>query len=140
MITLFRSPRVLFLIAALALAACDESGDASYEPTEYPTEYVVPEVPAQIETVEDLFPATAARGLLLNRCAGCHSVACTALGQRTGEEWDAVEYSHENYIPGLSIEDRGKIFDYLKRSFGADQPEPNVPAHLLEGGCPELTD
>lgn len=90
------------------------------------------------QTVEDLFPETGSRGLLFNRCSSCHALACAALGQRTEEEWAAVEAGHVGYNPGMSIEDRGKIFDYLKRYFTDRQPEPEVPPHLLAGGCPQM--
>lgn len=89
-------------------------------------------------TVADFFPATGSRGLVLNRCASCHSVGCTALGQRTPEQWAAVQETHIDAVPGLSIEDRTKIFDYLEANFSNTQPEPNIPPEFLEGGCPQL--
>lgn len=128
--------RYLIPILFISLAAgCGE--DERY----YPGDLADPAAitpPANPRTVEELFPATGLRGLVINRCSTCHSVACSTLGQRSDEEWDEVEYSHQNYIPGLSIEDRGKIFDYLKRNFGENQPEPQVPPEFLEGGCPAL--
>lgn len=90
------------------------------------------------QTVEDIFPETGSRGLVFNRCSSCHALACAAIGQRTEEDWAAVEAAHVDYNPGMSIEDRGKIFDYLKRHFTDRQPEPAVPPHLLGDGCPQM--
>jgi hypothetical protein len=94
--------------------------------------------PGEPETVEDIFPATATRGLVLNNCASCHALACAAIGQRSPARWREVEASHATAIPGLSIEDRGRIFDYLMRFFNDTLPEPHVPTEFLEGGCPSL--
>jgi hypothetical protein len=94
--------------------------------------------PTAPTTLTDIFPQTGSRGLVLNNCAGCHPVACAAIGRRTESEWKAIEISHELYIPGLSIEDHGKIFDYVKRNFNDRTPEPVVPPEFLRGGCPEL--
>jgi hypothetical protein len=94
--------------------------------------------PVHPRTVEDIFPATATRNMFLNRCSSCHSPACAALGQRDIQRWREVEASHVSYNPGMSAEDRGRVFDYLRRHFNENTPEPFVPAELLEGGCPTL--
>jgi hypothetical protein len=136
---LFRAPRPMLAAASLALslAAC---GDGVEEPSgQYvPAPRGPVTTPAVPLTVTDIFPATGSRGLVLNHCATCHAVACAAIGQRSEERWRQVEASHLRYNPGLSIEDRGKIFDYLKRHFNDTLPEPAVPERFLEGGCPEL--
>ncbi len=122
------------------LASCGERSEPDPSTiSETPAVLGAPAPPTVPRTNTELFPATGSRGLVLNHCASCHAVACTALGQRSPSRWSAVEESHANYIPGLSIEDRGKIFDYLRRDFNDTLPEPNVPPELLEGGCPTLT-
>lgn len=122
------------MAAAAALLAGCGGGDDVYQPGDR-ERLQTADIP---QAIDELFPETASRGLVLNRCAACHTVACVATERRTSEQWDAVEYAHADYIPGLSIEDRGKIFDYLKRHFGPDSPEPQVPAELLADGCPQM--
>jgi hypothetical protein len=87
--------------------------------------------------VANLFPATATRNMFLNRCSTCHTPACAAVGQRNTERWREVEESHIGYNPGLSAEDRGRIFDYLRRHFNENTPEPDVPPRLV-AECPTL--
>jgi hypothetical protein len=124
----------------LALTAC--GGDESPEPADNAAEGVAlspvfrpADMPPEIDAI---FPATGDRGRVLNHCSTCHAVSCAAIGRRTPDRWTAVEVSHQYYIPGLSIEDFGKIFTYLRRNFNDTLPEPTVPPALLEGGCPQL--
>jgi hypothetical protein len=62
-----------------------------------------------------------------------------ALGQRTADEWAAVEETHRYAIPGMSVEDLGKAFDYLKQHFNDSAPEPAVPVEWLNGDCAPAT-
>lgn len=120
------------LLVMLAACGNDEPPPDLYDP---PERINPPPRPAVPQTVADIFPATGYRGLVMNNCATCHSAACAAIGQRTREEWRAVEQTHLGAVPGLSAEDRGKIFDFLRRNFNDTLPEPVVPPQLLEGGC-----
>jgi hypothetical protein len=87
--------------------------------------------------VANIFPATGNRNMFLNRCSTCHTPACAAVGQRSMERWREIEESHISYNPGISAEDRGRIFDYLRRHFNEDTPEPDVPPALV-ADCPTL--
>jgi hypothetical protein len=130
------------LASVLAIFACLLASCGDGETRDPVAEMGNPNVPnapalsAVPRTSTEIFPATGRRGLVLNNCASCHAVACAAVGRRSASEWSAVEASHTNYIPGLSIEDRGKIFDYLHEYFNDTLPEPVVPPELLQGGCP----
>ncbi|MEX2570767.1 MAG: hypothetical protein WD737_05630 [Gemmatimonadota bacterium] len=95
-------------------------------------------LPVGSRPAAEIFPPTATRGLVLNRCGSCHAVACAAIGQRDEQRWRAVETSHADYVPSLSTEDQARIFSYLRMHFGTDRPEPDVPVEYLEGGCPRL--
>lgn len=138
---MFQLPRLAtHLLAAtflLAAAACGGEREGYYEVGDPEAR---PALATEPPEVARFFPPSGYRGLVLNRCSSCHSVACTLVGDRDVERWRQVEVSHLHYNPGLSIEDRGKIFDYLIEHFGAEDPKPDVPASFLEGGCPVLTD
>ena len=128
---------VWLVLVFVATTGCDRGGESGlYRPGD--------NAPAraggtgELRTVAEVFPSSGYQGLVVNNCATCHAAACAALGQRTPAQWAAVEKSHEYYIPGLSKEDHGKIFDYLRNNFNDSLPEPAVPQQLLEGGCPRL--
>jgi hypothetical protein len=131
-------PVLAFVSLLLTSCAQGDDGDQVSEVGNSAV-YNAPAIPEVPRASSEIFPATGRRGLVLNNCASCHAVACAAIGQRSPSEWSAVEESHLYYIPGLSIEDRGKIFDYLRSYFNDTLPEPRVPEELLEGGCPELS-
>lgn len=101
-------------------------------------ETAAPNVPAasvataDIKTVADLFPAGSGRELVLNNCGSCHNLACSVIGQRTGERWDALMESHREHVPGADV---AAMFAYLKVNFNDARPEPVVPPAFLEGGC-----
>ncbi len=86
-------------------------------------------------TVADIFPEGNGRQTVLNNCASCHAVACTAIGQRTDGRWGDLREAHREHVPTLSEAELTAAFAYLQANFGADRPEPNVPARFLEGGC-----
>lgn len=128
------------ILALLLLAACgvEETPDgtgAAGESMVVPEPFVVPAPPARPTSAEEIFPDVARRGLVLNNCATCHAIACVALGQRTPEEWSVVEATHTEAIPGMSKEDFGKAFDYLRRHFNDRTPEPFVQPEWLNGEC-----
>ena len=125
----------------MLLAGCGSDADADGDGREVVAEEELSPVmlPSSMPAaIGEIFPATGDRGRVLNNCSTCHAVVCAAVGRRNDAEWSAVEASHEYYIPGLSKEDFGKIFIYLRRNFNDSLPEPNVPAELLAGGCPQL--
>ncbi|MDR0788558.1 MAG: hypothetical protein LBG44_11955 [Gemmatimonadota bacterium] len=134
---------LVMLTGSLFLGGCKAEQDnmplpAATEASEFvliPEPYVVPAPPAIPQTVEEIFPDVGRRWLVLNNCATCHAVACLALGQRTPAQWAAVEATHTNAIPGMSKEDLGKAFDYLKRHFNNNTPEPVTRPEWLNGEC-----
>lgn len=89
----------------------------------------------QPQTIADIFPEGEGRALVLNNCAGCHAVACAAIGQRTPARWEALQESHGEHIPSMSEEDLDTIFTYLQSNFDDSQPEPQIPAAFLQRGC-----
>jgi hypothetical protein len=123
---------VALLLTAAGCGGAEDGASDLYDP---PEEISPPSPPTNPQTVADIFPATGYRGLVVNNCATCHSAACAAIGQRTREEWRAVEQTHLGAVAGLSAEDRGKIFDFLRRNFNDTLPEPSVPPQFLAGGC-----
>ena len=124
------------LVAVGLLMGCGEGGrDPGSEIDDLDPVMLPASLPAEIG---EIFPPTGDRGRVLNNCSTCHSVVCAAIGQRTPEEWTAIERSHAGYIPGLSLEDFGKIFIYLRRNFNDTLPEPRVSPELLADGCPRL--
>ena len=132
---------VLLLAGAPVLGACGgDTPDTSLdETTSAVTSDVqpVPAVPASEEpaTIADIFPEGEGREVVLNNCASCHAVACTAIGQRSDGRWQDLREAHREHVPSLSEEDLSRAFAYLSANFGADNPEPNVPSRFLEGGC-----
>lgn len=88
--------------------------------------------PAEPRTVADIFPAGPGREQVMNNCASCHNVACSAIGQRSAERWDALREGHKDNVQGADL---NAIFAYLKANFDDTKPAPNVPPAFLEGGC-----
>ena len=68
----------------------------------------------------------------MNNCASCHNLACSVIGQRPPERWDALQASHKDKTPGADVP---AMFAYLKTNFDSSKPEPKVPPAFLEGGC-----
>jgi hypothetical protein len=135
--------RLVVLSGLLLFGGCaggtDAEGDSSPAVAEdgliRPEPYAAPSFPTIPVEVQELFPDVGRRGLVFNNCATCHAVACLALGQRTPEEWAFEESTHQNAIPGMSKEDLGKAFDYLKRHFNDQAPEPSTKPEWLAGQC-----
>ena len=128
----------LALVAgAMVLGACGggESAEAGTSETAAATSIETPPAAEEPATVADIFPEGEGRQIVLNNCASCHAVACTAIGQRTEGRWGELREAHREHVPTLSEESLVAAFAYLSANFGADRPEPNVPARFLEGGC-----
>ncbi len=68
----------------------------------------------------------------MDNCATCHNVACSAIGQRTPDRWNALRESHRDKVTGADLD---TIFAYLSVNFDDTKPEPRVPPVFLEGGC-----
>jgi hypothetical protein len=83
-------------------------------------------------SVADIFPAGPGRDTVLNNCASCHNLACSAIGQRPPARWDSLQESHKDKIPDA---DARAAFSYLKSHFNDANPEPKVPPKFLQGGC-----
>ena len=83
-------------------------------------------------TVAEIFPPGPGRDTVLNGCASCHNLACSAIGQRPAARWDALKEAHKDRIPDA---DATAAFAYLKSHFNDANPEPKVPPQFLQGGC-----
>ena len=94
-----------------------------------------PSQPAKPATIADLFPPGAGRTQVLDNCASCHPVACSARGQRTAERWDSLREGHRDKVSGASAGDLDTMFAYLKQNFNDRKPEPQIPAEFLQGSC-----
>jgi hypothetical protein len=87
---------------------------------------------AEPANVAEIFPAGPGRDTVLNNCASCHNLACSAIGQRPTARWDSLQESHKDKIPDA---DARAAFSYLKSHFNDANPEPKVPPKFLQGGC-----
>jgi hypothetical protein len=87
---------------------------------------------AEPKSVAEIFPAGAQRDAVINNCGSCHNLACSVIGQRSGERWDALKEGHKDRVAGADL---NAMFEYLKANFDATKPEPKVPPRFLEGGC-----
>ncbi len=86
----------------------------------------------EVANVTEIFPAGQGRDVVLNSCASCHNLACSAIGQRTSARWDSLRESHKDKV---SDADAATAFTYLKSNFNDGKPEPKVPPKFLQGGC-----
>jgi len=132
------SPAIFLVAGFFLLAGCGDGASGLPDAVVAGDLPPSPAASARPATVADIFPATAVRNMFLNRCSSCHAAPCAALGRRSRAEWERVEATHVSYNPGMSAEDRGKIFDYLRRHFNENTPEPAIPGEMIEGGCPRL--
>jgi mono/diheme cytochrome c family protein len=127
----------LLLIAGLSVTACG-GGSESQAPASETTAPAAPAAAApaapavEYKTVADVFPDGPEKALVLNNCASCHNVACSAIGQRNSDRWNSLRDSHRERVSGADVD---AIFAYLKTNFGPDKPEPKMPPAFLEGGC-----
>ncbi len=87
---------------------------------------------AEPSSVAEIFPPGPGRDTVLNSCASCHNLACSAIGQRPPARWDSLKESHKDRIPDA---DASAAFAYLKSHFNDANPEPKVPPKFLQGGC-----
>lgn len=129
---------VFLLVFGVVIAACGgtsepvREGESGDTPAAEPAPAPATPPAAEDRTVADVFPEAPEKALVMNSCASCHNVACSAIGQRSAERWDALRDSHKDCVLGADVE---AIFTYLKTHFGASKPEPKMPPAFLEGGC-----
>lgn len=130
---------VVALLVAVGCGGGESSGGESGAPASEESAAQAPAAQepesAAPETIADLFPEGEGRALVLNNCAGCHAVACAAMGQRTPARWEALQAAHREHISAMSDEDLETIFTYLQENFDDSQPEPTIPAAFLQRGC-----
>lgn len=142
---MLRWPAVVLAVTALSWGACGGGnagggageGAAPAGQTAAPAGQAAPAAAAsaggpEYKTVADLFPAGPQKETVLNSCSSCHNVACSAMGQRTIDRWNALLEAHRERVSGTDLD---AVFAYLKTSFGPDKPEPKIPPAFLEGGC-----
>ena len=126
------------VLAALAGYGCGNGGSppaTSQAAKPAAAQATAPAQPAKPATIADLFPPGAGRNQVLDNCASCHPVACSARGQRTAERWDSLREGHRDKVSGASAGDLDTMFAYLKQNFNDRQPEPQIPAEFLQGSC-----
>lgn len=109
-----------------------EGGASGGSTSAAPAAAPAPPQAVEYKTVADVFPEGPEKALVMNNCASCHNVACSAIGQRSDERWNALRDAHRERVSGADVE---AIFTYLKTNFGASKPEPKMPPAFLEGGC-----
>lgn len=132
------SALALLLIGGMLAAACGGGSETpasdgaapAAAPAASPAEPAAPAV--EYRTVADVFPDAPEKALVMNNCASCHNVACSAIGQRTDDRWNSLRDSHRERVSGADVD---AIFTYLKTNFGESKPEPKMPPAFLEGGC-----
>jgi hypothetical protein len=137
-----RASAVVLVLAAAILGACggdapeaDVQGGAATAPASDAPAAVAEPATEEPATIADIFPDGPGKQLVMNNCASCHEVACAAIGQRPAGRWDELREAHREHVPSLTEEDLTTTFAYLRDNFGADQPEPEVPARFLQRGC-----
>jgi hypothetical protein len=100
-----------------------------------PASAPAPAAPAGPFNVASVFPEGAGRDQVLNTCGSCHPVACTAIGQRTPDRWDAIRAGHAEHLSSASDADVEAMFAYLKEHFSDTKPEPRIPPEFVQQGC-----
>lgn len=93
---------------------------------------VVPVAAPRPSNVSQIFPDAPEKELVMNNCAACHNVACSAIGQRSADRWQDLRKAHADRVPGVDLD---TLFAYLQTHFDDSKPAPDVPAEFLEGGC-----
>lgn len=127
------------LVGGMLFAACGGGSDApatdnATPGTAAPAAAAAPAPAPTVEyrTVADVFPDAPEKALVMNNCASCHNVACSAIGARTEDRWNSLRDAHRERVSGADVD---AIFKYLNTNFGANKPEPKMPPAFLEGGC-----
>lgn len=121
------------LLVTLLGAACGQAEAPSEQPasTAVPAAAAAPAAPVPTN-VSQIFPEAPEKALVMNNCAACHNVACSAIGQRSAARWQDLRQAHSDRVPGVDLD---TLFAYLQTHFDDRKPAPNVPPEFLEGGC-----
>lgn len=121
------------VLAAVLATACGQAQAPSEQPAGVaaPAAAAAPLAPVPTN-VSQIFPDAPEKELVMNNCAACHNVACSAIGQRSAARWQDLRQAHSDRVPGVDLE---KLFAYLQTHFDDSKPAPNMPPEFLEGGC-----
>lgn len=124
------------LAVAFACSAEAPAPPANTGSAPAPAAQAAPPAAAQQEAtftnVAEIFPPGPGRETVVNNCASCHNLACSAIGQRPASRWDELKEAHKDRLPDA---DATAAFGYLKSRFNDATPEPKVPPQFLKGGC-----
>jgi hypothetical protein len=139
------TPVIVLLASGWLVAGCGSAPDSSAKPAEASSKPAASQAPAADAkpagdpakpfNIGDVFPPGAGRDKVLDTCGSCHTVACSAQGQRTAERWDRIMEGHRDKLTSMSDADIKAVFGYLKANFNDTKPEPRIPAELLQQGC-----
>lgn len=125
---------VFLLVFGVVIAACGgtsepvREGGSGDTPAAEPAPAPATPPAAEYRTVADVFPEAPEKALVMNSCASCHNVACSAIGQRSAERWDALRDSHEESRVGCRR--RGHLHlpeDPLRREQARTEDAARVP-------------
>src|SRR5436309_135368 len=103
----------VLMVAGLAVGSCGRSGPATEStPAGAAPLSSAPAAPApaataataEPQTVADIFPPGPGRDLVLNNCASCHNVACSAIGQRSKDRWESLKSGHRERVAGADLD------------------------------------
>ena len=129
----------MIAVGSLLFVGCKSSNAPTSESAQpaapQPSAPAAADTSAQPFNMSSIFPPGPGRDKVLNSCGSCHSVACTAIGQRTKDRWDSIKESHKDRLTSYNSADVNAMFNYMKENFNDAKPEPKVPAELLAQGC-----
>lgn len=82
--------------------------------------------------LDDYFPKSPGRELVLRDCTTCHSFAPVIMGQRPKARWLSLKEDHKDKASGVTSADYDLEFDYLMENFNDTKPEPKLPDWFLK--------
>ena len=82
--------------------------------------------------IEEIFPSGKGRDLVLNNCAGCHTIVPIVVLQMTRDAWERNSRDHRARVTALSDEEFKTLYDYLIANFNPQRPVPELPKALLQ--------
>ena len=123
----------MLIALGLLLLGCGESREIEEIPAQ--TALVPDAATSAAMSLTEIFPIGLGRQAVLDACGVCHSVVCSAIGQRTRARWENLKNGHRDKVPDMNESDFEAAFGYLSENFNDTKPEPKVPPQLLVGGC-----